>query len=87
MNAATRKKLFAYAIPADLVVVATGVGLLVPGILPLAVIAVYVAAVALSAWKSGWIGALAATVLSAVALFALFNRTVQQEQIGWFAAA
>lgn len=87
MNAATRKKLFAYAIPADLVVVATGVGLLVPGILPLAVIGVYVAAVALSAWKSGWIGALAATVLSAVALFALFNRMVQQEQIGWFAAA
>ncbi|HXA17489.1 MAG TPA: response regulator, partial [Thermoanaerobaculia bacterium] len=87
MNAATRKKLFAYAIPVDLVVVATGVGLLVPGIMPLAVIGVYVAAVGFSAWKSGWIGALAAMVLSAVALFVLFSRSVQQEQIGWFAAA
>ncbi len=87
MNAAARKKLFAYAIPVDLVVVATGIGLIVPRILPLALIGVYVAAVALSAWKSGWIGALAATVLSAVALFVLFSPTVQQEQIGWFAAA
>ncbi len=87
MNAATRKKLFAYAIPVDLVVVATGVGLIAPRILPLALIGVYVAAVALSAWKSGWIGALAAMVLSAVALFVLFSHTVQQEQIGWFAAA
>ncbi len=87
MNAAARKKIFAYAIPVDLVVVATGVGLIVPRILPLALIAVYVAAVALSAWKSGWIGALAAIVLSAVALFVLFSPTVQQEQIGWFAAA
>jgi CheY-like chemotaxis protein len=87
MNAATRKKLFAYAIPVDLVIVATGVGLIVPHISPLALIGVFVAAVALSAWKSGWIGALAAMVLSAVLLLLLFNRTVQQEQIGWFAAA
>src|ERR1700686_4182740 len=87
MNAAARKKLFAYAIPVDLVVVATGVGLIVPRILPLALISVYVAAVALSAWKSGWIGALAATVLSAVLLFVLFNRTVDPELIGWFAGA
>jgi len=87
MNAATRKKLFAYAIPVDLVVVATGVGLIVPRILPLALISVYSAAVALSAWKSGWIGALAATVLSAVLLFVLFNRTVDQELMVWFLVA
>ena len=87
MNAATRKKLFAYAIPVDLVVVATGVGLIVPRILPLALISVYAAAVALSAWKSGWIGALAATVLSAVLLFVLFNRTVDQELMAWFLVA
>src|SRR5258706_14576811 len=87
MNAAPRKKLFAYAIPVDLVVVATGVGLMVPRILPLALISVYAAAVALSAWKSGWIGALAATVLSAVLLFVLFNRTVDQELIVWFLVA
>jgi CheY-like chemotaxis protein len=87
MNAATRKKLFAYAIPVDLVVVATGVGLIVPSIDPLALIGIFVAAVALSAWKSGWIGAFAAMVLSAAILFFLFNRTVQQEQIGWFGAA
>src|SRR5258706_13487912 len=87
MNAATRKKLFAYAIPVDLVVVATGVGLIVPRILPLVLLGVYVAAVALSAWKSGWIGALAATVLSAVLLFVLFNRTVDQELMVWFLVA
>src|SRR5258706_433907 len=87
MNAAPRKKLFAYAIPVDLVVVATGVGLIVPRILPLALISVYAAAVALSAWKSGWIGALAATILSAVLLFVLFNRTVDQELIVWFLVA
>ena len=87
MNAATRKKLFAYAIPVDLVVVAMGVGLIAPNIEPLALIGVFVAAVAISAWKSGWIGALAAMVLSAALLYFFFNRTVQHEQIGWFVAA
>ena len=87
MNAATRKKLFAYLIPVDLVVVATGVGLIVSSIDPLALIGIFVAGVAVSAWKSGWIGALSAMVLSAIVLFFLFNRTVQHEQIGWFGAA
>jgi CheY-like chemotaxis protein len=87
MNAATRKKVLAYAIPVDLVVVATGIGLIVPGILPLALIALYVAAVALSAWKSGWRSALAAMVLSAILLVALFRHSVQGIDIGWFVAA
>jgi len=87
MTAETRKKVLAYAIPVDLVIVATGIGLVVPDILPLALIAVYVAAVALSAWKSGWPGALAAMVLSAILLFALFGRSVQGTDIGWFVAA
>ena len=87
MTPATRKKLFAFAIPVDLVVVATGVGLIVPNIEPLALIGIFVAAVALSAWKSGWIGALSAIVVSAILLFFLFSRTVQHEQIGWFVAA
>jgi CheY-like chemotaxis protein len=87
MNAATRKKLLAYAIPVDLVVVATGVGLLVPGIQSIAIIGVYVAAVALSAWKSGWIGAVAAILLSSGLLFVLFENSVPREQIGWLVAA
>jgi len=87
MTPATRKKLFAYAIPVDLVVVATGIGLIVPSIEALTLIGIFVAAVALSAWKSGWIGALSAMALSAVLLFFLFSRTVQHEQIGWFVAA
>src|SRR4051812_26019802 len=87
MNAATRKKLFAYAIPVDLVVVAMGVGLIIPNIEPLMLIGIFVAAVALSAWKSGWVGALAAMVLSATLLYFFFNRSVQHEQIGWFIAA
>ncbi|MGH9423690.1 MAG: hypothetical protein ACRD3J_27195, partial [Thermoanaerobaculia bacterium] len=91
MEAATRKKLLAYAIPVDLVVVATGVGLIVPLIVPsfspIALIVVFVVAVALSAWKSGWVGGLAAMVLSAVAMFALFSRTIHAEEIEWFVAA
>jgi CheY-like chemotaxis protein len=87
MNAATRKKLLAYAIPVDLVVVATGIGLLVPGISAIAIIGVYVAAVALSAWKSGWIGAFAAMVLSSGLLFFLFKTTVPRDEIGWLLAA
>jgi len=87
MKAATRKKLLAYAIPVDLVVVATGIGLVVPGIQSIAIIGVYVAAVALSAWKSGWIGAVAAIVLSSGLLFVLFGNSVPREQIGWLIAA
>jgi CheY-like chemotaxis protein len=82
MNAATRKKLLAYAIPIDLVVVATGIGLLVPGIPSIAIIGVYVVAVALSAWKSGWLGVIAAIVLSSALLFLLFQASVPRDQIG-----
>jgi CheY-like chemotaxis protein len=87
MNAATRKKLLAYAIPIDLVIVATGIGLLVPGIAPIAIISAYVAAVAGSAWKSGWAGAVAAMVLSAALLFFLFKTSVPRDEIGWLLAA
>ena len=87
MNAASRKKLLAYAIPVDLVVVATGIGLLVPGISSIAIIGVYVIAVALSAWKSGWVGAFAAMVLSAGLLFFLFKTAVPRDEIGWLLAA
>jgi CheY-like chemotaxis protein len=87
MNAATRKKVLAYAIPVDLVILATGSGLVVPHIPPLALIALYVVAVAVSAWKSGWTGALAAIVISSVLLFVLFRSSVQGPAIGWFVAA
>ncbi|MEA2337041.1 MAG: phosphoserine phosphatase RsbU/P, partial [Thermoanaerobaculia bacterium] len=87
MNAATRKRLLAYAIPVDLVIVATGVGLLVPGITPLAIIVIFVVAVALSAFKSGWGGAIAAMAISGLVLFTLFKRSIETEQIGWFLAA
>lgn len=87
MKIATRKKLLAYAIPLDLVVVATGIGLVIPSISPIGLIAIFVAAVALSAWKSGWVGALAAMVLSSIALFALFSRAIHGEQIAWFVGA
>jgi len=86
MNVATRKKLLAYAIPIDLVVVATGIGLLVPGIPSIAVIGVYVAAVALSAWKSGWPGATAAIVLSSAMLLLAFRTAVPRDQLGMLIA-
>jgi CheY-like chemotaxis protein len=87
MNAATRRKLLAYAIPIDLVVVATGIGLLVPGIESIAIIGVYVVAVALSAWKSGWPGAIASILLSSGLLFVLFRTAVPRDEIGWLIAA
>ena len=74
MKPTTRKRLLRYGIPTDLVLLATGIGLIAPRIDPLALIAVYVAAVALSAWKSGWRGGLTATILGAILLFALFER-------------
>jgi len=76
MKITTRQKVLAYAIPVDLVIVATGVGLVVPAMQPLALIGLYVAAVGLSAWKSGWGGSLAAMVLSAVLLIVLFSRSM-----------
>ncbi|HEX3577800.1 MAG TPA: response regulator [Thermoanaerobaculia bacterium] len=87
MNAATRKKLLAYAIPADLVVLATGIGLLVPGLPAIAIIWLYVIAVALSAWKSGWPGAIAAIVLSCALLLLVFRTSVPRDQIGMLIAA
>ena len=86
MKPTTRKRLLRYGIPTDLVLLATGVGLIAPRIDPRALIAVYVAAVALSAWKSGWRGGLTATILGAVLLFALFSGSVHWKEIGWFVA-
>ncbi|MDP9361510.1 MAG: response regulator [Acidobacteriota bacterium] len=87
MKPTTRKRLLRYGIPIDLVLLATGVGFLAPRIDPLALIAVYFAAVALSAWKSGWRGGLTAAILGMALLFALFSGSVRAEQIGWFAGA
>lgn len=87
MKPTTRKRLLRYGIPIDLVLLATGVGFITPRIDPLALIAVYVAAVALSAWKSGWRGGLTAMILGVALLFALFSNAVPGEQIGWFVAA
>ena len=86
MKPTTRKRLLRYGIPTDLVLLATGVGLIAPRIDPRALIAVYIAAVVLSAWKSGWRGGLTATILGAALLFALFSGSVHSMQIGWFAA-
>jgi glucose-6-phosphate-specific signal transduction histidine kinase len=87
MKPSTRKRVLTYGIPVDLIILATGVGLLLPSIPALGLIAVYAVAVLLSSWKSGWRGGVTATVFGAVVLLALFGDRVATIELAWFAAA
>jgi len=69
-----------------LVVVATGIGLLVPGIPSIAIIGVFVVAVALSAWKSGWRVRSRRWCCRPVCCFTLQD-SVPRDEIGWLLAA
>lgn len=73
MTPETRRRVFQYGIAIDLVIVATGIGLLYPsGALLLG--SFYVGAVALAAWKGGWKGAATAIVLSVIFLPLFFGQ-------------
>ncbi|MBV8518626.1 MAG: response regulator [Acidobacteria bacterium] len=71
MTEATRRRILRYGIALDLVIVATGAGLLVPASAPLLLV-VFVAAIALSAWKGGWQGGLTALLASIAAWVFVF---------------
>ncbi|HEX2059168.1 MAG TPA: hypothetical protein VHK90_00360, partial [Thermoanaerobaculia bacterium] len=72
MTEQTRRNVLRYGIAIDLVIMATGVGMLVPATAPL-LIGAYAVAVALSVWKGGWKGGLTAMLLSVAALVGVFG--------------
>jgi CheY-like chemotaxis protein len=86
MKEQTRRNILRYGIAIDLVILATGVGMLVPSTGPL-LIFIYAAAVALSCWRGGWQGGLTALLLSAVALFGVFPEVATATNLATFLAA
>src|SRR5687768_8956072 len=86
MKEQTRRNLLRYGIAIDLVILATGIGMLVPAS-PSTLIFVYAAAVALSVWRGGWHGGLTALLLSAAALFGVFPEVATPSNLAMFFAA
>jgi CheY-like chemotaxis protein len=86
MTQETRRNIFRYGIAVDLVILATGVGMLLP-MPPRALIVVFVAAVALSVWKGGWKGGGAALLLSFLALAFIFPEQIGAAQLIEFTGA
>src|ERR1051325_4032210 len=76
MTPENKRRLLRYGIAADLVIVITGVGLLLPDISSGVVALLYGIAVALCAVKGGARSALAATALGLVAILAAFHATM-----------
>ena len=85
MTEQTRRNVLRYGIAIDLVIVATGVGMLVPATATLLIV-VFAAAVALSVWKGGWQGGATAFVLSILALVGVFNDLIDAPQVAAFVA-
>lgn len=71
MKEDTRSRIIRYAIAADLVIVATGIALFARSE-PIALLALYVGAVTLAAWKGGWRAGGLAVMLSTTALLLFF---------------
>jgi CheY-like chemotaxis protein len=82
MTSETRRQVFRYGIPIDLVVLGTGIGLLFPRIGLL--IALYLLAVAVSAWKGGWRSGLTAMIVALPALFGIFGDSLHGSQLAAF---
>ena len=83
MTEQTRRNVFRYGIAIDLVILATGIGMLLPVTAPL-LIGAYAAAVALSVWRGGWQGGLTALVLSQIALLGAFPEVIGISQATTF---
>lgn len=71
MTPEARSRVFRYGVAVDLVILATGIGLLFPAG-PVLILSLFVAAVALSAWKGGWRGAATAIGTGFVFLLLFF---------------
>ncbi|MEA2489701.1 MAG: hypothetical protein QOH21_1493 [Acidobacteriota bacterium] len=85
MTAETRRNIFQYGIAIDLVILATGVGLVWPDATVLLAVA-YAAAVLLSVWKGGWKAGLVALVLAVVALAYFFPEAFPPARLVGFIA-
>ncbi|MFL6244506.1 MAG: response regulator [Thermoanaerobaculia bacterium] len=85
MKEQTRRNILRYGIAIDLVILATGVGMLVPAT-PSVLIFVYAAAVALSVWRGGWQGGLTALLLSMAALAGVFPEIANAANLATFLA-
>lgn len=86
MTEETRRSIFRYGIAIDLVILATGVGMLLP-LSPRALVVVFAGAVGLAAWKGGWKGAAAAWLLSLIALAFAFPEQIGAPQLIEFGGA
>ena len=86
MTPETRRRVLRYGIAIDLVVLATAVGLLVT-VGPLALLTMFVAAAALSAWKGGWQGGTLAIALSLVAAVYFFPEAFDGSRLVGMVAA
>ncbi|HVS33088.1 MAG TPA: O-antigen ligase family protein [Thermoanaerobaculia bacterium] len=72
---ASSRSLLHYAIGFDLVIIAVGIGLLIP-LHPWALVALFVAAAGLAAWRGGWKVGLGTTAFSIAALAIVFDGIV-----------
>jgi CheY-like chemotaxis protein len=86
MTEGTRRRILRYGIALDLVIVATGAGMLVPASATL-LLAVFLAAIALSAWKGGWQGGLTALLASIAASWAAFPEVSSAAQLAMLTIA
>jgi CheY-like chemotaxis protein len=86
MTDQTRRNILRYGIAIDLVILATGVGMLAAAPTAPLLIVTYAIAVALSVWRGGWKGGLTALVLSIVALITAFPQANTASNIGAFIA-
>jgi hypothetical protein len=82
----SRRPLVRYAIAADLAVLATGIALIDPE-RPIFLVSVYVAAVAIAAWKGGWRAAALTIAVSVVAQLLLFRTAFDESHLVGFIAA
>lgn len=83
MSPQTRRNVLRYGIAIDLVILATGTGMLLPS--PALLMLFFAAAVLVSVWKGGWQGGLTALLLSVLALATLFP--VSATSLALFATA
>ena len=86
MTSENRSRLLRLAIAVNLAIIASGVGLLIPA-QPMALLAVYVAAVAIAAWKGGWQAGVLAAAISTIALLLLFATSFDESHLVGFIAA
>jgi CheY-like chemotaxis protein len=85
MTEQTRRNVLRYGIAIDLVIMAAGVGMLLPAT-PALLIGAFAVATALSVWRGGWQGGMLAGFLSLVALALVFPDVIRPVHLATFIA-